>query len=431
MQNCGTNVRVTRSKRNENSEFYSLQPIKRRARVANSVNADLLISKIPIAMSAMSRTPTKSKEGDLLGGLDGLYDETCRDKEEQSADKERKNRDAKMQQEIQKEWARLKKLREEIDSKMVNLEAEKLQIAREKEQVANERRQVEENRAGEQNGDIFGGLMRHFQSINLDVKVPRFNEEVNPIQFLNELERFLKSKNIRVDQYLMALENILEGSIWIWFEVARSGIRDFEDFKKQFKNEFYSVPIQIRFRNEWSSRRYSPKDESMTAYFYKQVRSAQFLEPKLPEHQVHLSVIQQFPFYIQNALAAVDFSNIGLVAQALSLLEGTKDRPREVNTFGNQQQHRYPRVNKVAVTSDSHSVNRNQGHRNMPYCHHPCREYNCCDGNHSRGQDCRRADFTYNGIVLPDTRIPPPNYNNRNVSQTHSNEHNLNSRSAR
>lgn len=430
MYNCTTNIRVTRSNRDVNFEFCSLQPKTRRARVKRS-NTDASETDHISTVTMLNRTADAIDQQDLTG----LETENAsNDQHETNQSTPNEKRNATLQDEIEREWMRLKKLREDIECNRAAIESEKLQITRERKQIEldKQRRINEIQTASDQNTDMFGGLMRHFQAVNIEVKVPRFSEELNPIQYLNDLERFLKAKNYRLDQYVLALENILEGSVRIWFEVARSRIFDFSDFKKQFKEEFYSVPIQIRFRNEWTSRRYSAKEGSMTSYLYKQVRSAQFLEPRLPDHQVHLSVVQQFPVYIQNTLAAVDYANIGLVAQALSLLEGTRERPREVNNFGNQNHNnnRYPRVSKIVTTPVNKQVytdryqdyhfDSNDGYRDCR-----CHERHCIRESVNIHGDVSRE------IVLPDMRIPPPNYRNGTQTNSNTNTGHLNYRSAR
>lgn len=430
MYNSGTKERVTRSNRDKGYIFCYLQPNKRgRSRRSIQVRDLNACESKKNIIDRMSLNQTGEVSTDNISNLDTRNDDaqTAAAQLEKSVE-----RNARLHQEIEKEWEKLKKFREEVDKKMEAVEIEKLQLAHHREQIEIERQRVRESQPRDDNGDFVGGLVRHLQTINLDVKIPRFTDETNPIQFLNDLERYLKSKNVRSDQYGFVLENILEGGILIWYEVARPRILNFEDFKNEFRKEFYSVPIQIRFRNEWTSRRYSAKEGNMSTYFYKQVRSAQFLEPKLPDHQVHLSVVQQFPTYIQNALATVDFSNTGLVAQALSLLENTRERPREANNFGGQNsyQNKFPKVNKVVAMSSKWPVNRGQD-RHFENNDRAGRNCACWDNGFVRNTDETDRNDRHS-IQLPDVRLPPPNFQNRsNVYADLPHNGHLNSRTAR
>lgn len=403
--------RVTRLNCPESFQFCSLQPRARRAKVKFvGVESDQIGKSI---VNKMHRTPEKNRtentDGTILEEMDQTSGDAMTGETMQSAT---------LQQELEKEYDRLTRIRQDINKEKFEMQIEKENIARDKEQLEHERQQARNGGANAANNDNYAGLVRHLQTVPLDVKIPHFTDETNPIQFINELERYLTLKNVRNDQHLTVLENILDGIVRIWYEVAKKAIRTFDDFKDQFKKEFYSVPIQIRFRNDWSSKRYNVKEGSMTTFLYKQVRSAQYLEPKLPDHQVHLLVVQQFPQYIQDKLATVDFSNLGLVAQALSLLDVTREKSRESNSLPNQQQNhhnRYPRVGRIAVASNSYPVNRNPYQTN--YSQNNQNRYDNRYNHRNHVQEQGNRNFRYNNVQLPDVRNPPPNHNTRSVNQ--------------
>ena len=81
-----------------------------------------------------------------------------------------------------------------------------------------------------------------------------------------------------------------------WWTAVRPDILDMTEFKKQFKEKYWSESTQNMIRNNLSNGRYETNvGQSPTSYFLGKVCMARNLEPRIPEEclviQLSLSLI--------------------------------------------------------------------------------------------------------------------------------------------
>lgn len=140
-------------------------------------------------------------------------------------------------------------------------------------------------------------LADYLQFARVDIPMPKFCENLlrNPIEFLNEVDRFFRFKGIREEQKLVLIEHMLTGRARIWYTIHRRDLFNYIDFKEAFKTEFYSVPVQVRIRNRWRNKRYRSSGGSLLSYFYQQVKASQHIEPVMSSYEVNYSIVQQLP----------------------------------------------------------------------------------------------------------------------------------------
>ena len=60
---------------------------------------------------------------------------------------------------------------------------------------------------------------------------------------------------------------MMEGRAKTWFNINRDRFLTYEEFEVAFLDEIYSMPIQVRIRNQWRNRRYNRGDKSMLSFF--------------------------------------------------------------------------------------------------------------------------------------------------------------------
>ncbi|KAK2578319.1 hypothetical protein KPH14_012620 [Odynerus spinipes] len=158
------------------------------------------------------------------------------------------------------------------------------------------------------------------------------------IRQFNDLEKFFQFKNVKNEHKVLVAESLLEGRAKIWANSVTRAFTDFKAFREAFLQEFYSIPIRVRLKNQWLSRRYRYTDGSMLEYFYKQLRAALHFEPELNKYEINYSIIQQFPVRVREATASVDYTDVNSIAQALSRLDGVqrdRDFYKKRNAWGN------------------------------------------------------------------------------------------------
>ncbi|XP_048514039.1 uncharacterized protein LOC125501687 isoform X2 [Athalia rosae] len=160
-------------------------------------------------------------------------------------------------------------------------------------------------------------------NIELDIKAPKFSDEdkSNPIEFLRDLERYFNVHNVNDAKQDWVLGSILEGRAKIWYEANKEVCNTYENFRKHFKREFYSVQYQVKAKNRWSSRRYKSQDGELRSYFRRQSKEAKYFEPALSTYEINYAVVQQLPARIRDLLATIDFNNSELIMQSLSNLD--------------------------------------------------------------------------------------------------------------
>ena len=328
-------------------------------------------------------------------------------------------------EELRREWARLNEEREKLEQMRAEIEAARASGPPAENTRARGRGRAPINQQGDTDDRVVSGVISHLQYLQLDVKPPKFSDEnvSNPNEFLVELEKFFQFKNVKEEHKVIVTESLLDGRARIWANSGAQIFRNFKGFREAFLNEFYSIPIRAKLKNQWLSRRYRANDGSYQEYFYKQLRNAKYFEPELTTYEITFSVIQQFPSRVREALASVNYENTEAVLQVLARLDALqreRDGDRRHNNAweGNQNNYanNYPaenqyhrRVQQIQIGRTQDQEYRNSDSRNNSFMYN-----NRTNGrNHFRyqQQQARASYIPYQRYpVMPDTRYPPPNY---------------------
>lgn len=282
------------------------------------------------------------------------------------------------------------------------------------------------------NDQLVNGLVNHLQYLHINVNIPKFNEETNPLEYLEDLNRYFTFKNVREEHKLIVIESIVEGKMKIWYQIARHTIATFGQFRNAFLEEFYSVPIRVRVKNRWASRRYSWKDGSLHSYFQQQLRETRFFDPPLTPYEINFTIIQQLPQRIRAVLATVNFSETNLITQALTQIDSsqedmTQDRGREVRNQNNAPNYNNnPNgienmylSNELGSNMAGQSNNTYRGRNNGNNASRFNKEQDRPNRYAENYNNNATINYPHNLRVsqLPDVRFPPPNFmpNQRNA----------------
>ncbi|KAK2575340.1 hypothetical protein KPH14_012742 [Odynerus spinipes] len=236
---------------------------------------------------------------------------------------------------IDEEWTRLRREREELEKLRMELNKARVSSV-----AANTRSNKKKNadKGNEVVSDIVHGtehrtvsyLTEQTQYLQLDIKVDKFSDEnqKNPCEFLDEVEKYFKFKGVREEHKTLVCESFLEGRAKFWADTVSNITQPYTEFRCKFLKEFYSIPVQVKLKNQWLSRRYRQQEGALQDYFYKQIRAARYFEPEMSTYEINYSVAQQFPIRIREALSTVDYSCTSAMVQALAQLESIQ-RERE------------------------------------------------------------------------------------------------------
>lgn len=361
-------------------------------------------------------------------------------------------------QQMQAEQGELTRQREELELLRQQLEAQRVALERQQQQLfqreqlqaqqlppvvvnnpivqqpENVNAQIDQNREQINRGGIdIATIVSTVQNFHIDVKMPKFSNEMdkNPVEFLEELKKFFKVKNIKDERKIMMVEHALEGKASLWLELQPI-VASFELFEEKFLTEFYPIPVRVLFKKQWLERRCNVNDESLQTYYYRQVRDARYFRPELTAYEVNYNIIQQYPFWVKETLATVNYSDNNLIGQTLASLDGIQRervKVRDNRTYtnnNNNESSRYrviPTVKEINVhgfgNNRGKSYNRssqnfsNNGQYNQP-------RYNRGYQNKENYNTNNRASS--HNFSLPDTRYPPPgdrsavSYHQQNIS---------------
>lgn len=283
-------------------------------------------------------------------------------------------------------------------------------------------------------------VMGSLQNMNVECRLPKFSDEnsMNPLEFLESIEQFFLLRNISNNKKVSLLPMTLEGRAQLWYGL-QNPFQTYEAFKDAFTSEFYSIPIQVQKKSEWSVERFSGNDGNLQTYFYKKLKASTYIRPPIIEYERNYTIIQQYPFYVRQALASVDPSDTNTVARTLAGLDAVHvEKVRSANRRQAYQNNSQQTLEVSKLSAQSSNVNTRRGHtrgRGRSTYSNYNRNNSCNECSHNMNFD-RSSNITaqndnYNQnmnnpvAMLPDTSIPPPNYNNSNFQVTHSqNSHN-------
>lgn len=326
---------------------------------------------------------------------------------------------------MEAEWERLRAERENFERMKAAFEAERNRdpqpIARDE---ANQG-QINHENVVEQ----FAAVVSNVQQIHIDIKIPKFKDETekHPMEFIEELEKYMKTKNVKEVRKMSVVEHALEGKADLWFNL-RENFMNYEDFKEQFIEEFYSIPIRVRFKKKWMEERYEASRESLQIFFYKQLGRARYFIPRLSEFELNYNIVQQFPNWVRETLSTINFTDTNAIVQTLGNLDVVrKDRTWENRTnHHNNSQHKQnaPRINQTRIQGGNHQ---SRGRRDYGWNNNN-RYNNRRDHRNDRGYaNTRNENFDENrpSFRMPDTRFPPPEQTQYNASSNPNGENRI------
>nr|AKD28119.1 hypothetical protein [Glypta fumiferanae] len=306
-------------------------------------------------------------------------------------------REAARAREIQEERENLNRMRQQLEDERRAFENQRAERQQTVQNI-----ETNQGRPGVSAEEI-STIISNVQNFNIDIRMPKFTNEseLNPMRFLEGVERFCRVKNVKDDRKLLLIENALEGRASLWFEM-QEGIQNYEEFKKRFLEEFYSVPARVKFQSEWVERRYEGKD-SLQTYFYSQRKETKYFIPELTDYEINYKIIRQYPAWIKENLATIDKKNTTLIGQTLADLDEIRDeRKRDQKSFRENYHPAAPKMKMINAYNPNlpYRFSERDNSRYRRETNYPSQSNYPRFGN-------RREDQN-NQFRMPDIRFPPP-----------------------
>lgn len=288
-------------------------------------------------MTARTPPKTRSQKPVLLPGIEQLGTNSTKNCD--NNDSKKKLDLAMATKEMEKALEEIKRLKDEV----VRLrELNGFQ----NDQLKEFRQNVSQSNTLNTGEQLIQTLIDSFRAITVDVKPPKFQENENPNQFFEKLEKFFILKQIPENNRTNILEGVFEGREKIWFDTCKPLFTSFEVFKTKFLEEFFSIPIRVKIKGNWLAKRFDGSKDNLQNYFMTQIREAQYFVPKLEAYELHYTVIQQMPIRVQELLATIDYSDFNKISQALNQLDLTyadktpiQKKNQNDSTHGSHQNH--------------------------------------------------------------------------------------------
>lgn len=193
----------------------------------------------------------------------------------------------------------------------------------------------------------------------------------------------------------------------LWLEINE--IENYEILKAKFIDEFYSIPIRVRFKNTWNARRYDQKS-SLQSHYYSQIKESRYFLPQLSKYEINYAIIQQCPTWIRENLTTIDYNNDAMIGQALASLENIRIEKEKFRENRNQYNHGKPREQNQAIKEMK--IYRldtvGKSHHNRPYNNSYHRQNNRRKYEQRSPRNAHTNIANENKIELPDTRYSPP-----------------------
>ncbi|XP_068989797.1 uncharacterized protein [Neodiprion pinetum] len=300
--------------------------------------------------------------------------------------------------------------------KELEIQLEVLQNEKEAQnRASNELRQGVNNQQVETTNSIIGGLINHFQGMQLDIKVPKFCDEdgQNPLEFLSELENYFNVSSISDGQRLRIINSTSMVRAKIWFDMNKDVCDTYENFKRLFRQEFYSVQYQVEVKSRWSVRRYRSREGSLRNNFSQQNREAKYFEPRLSCCEINFAIVQQLPRRIRDILATIDFSDTKSILQALANLDSSHDEKENDRSSSYNLYHKSANNGNVAGMRLTERESNSENNR-VIHSHHQQRSYRQSPYSKSYSTENHgRNNVSQPSFVLPNTKFPPPTYHDQ------------------
>ena len=240
---------------------------------------------------------------------------------------------ARQRQEILAEQNRLRALREELESMRNNMQAQqeimnrqRQELARQAQQPLNLAREIQRTEPAIAVADV-GNIISSINNAQISITFPKFDNEhsKNPVEFLNEFDKYCLIKQINNENKKILISQCFTGKARTWAN-SRGDFQTFDAFRAAFLDEFYSIPVRANRKKRWLSKVYDPEKSSYQSFFYSQLRESEYFIPRLTPYEVNYIIVTQLPNYVMSSLALVNFENSNAVAQAITILDASKNQ---------------------------------------------------------------------------------------------------------
>jgi len=173
------------------------------------------------------------------------------------------------------------------------------------------------------------------------------NRDQHPKEFLSRLEEYFTIRQILGAERIIVIGDCLKATASQWFSTIRFQLRDYEDFRTLFLEEFWSRSIQMQVWAQCLGINEIPANTNYREHFSCWATKLRHLEtPRLSESEIVESIANHYPGYLRAILMSLPTSNIVTALRLLSKEENRKQPKDTENITNTNDQRPMPRENK-------------------------------------------------------------------------------------
>lgn len=170
----------------------------------------------------------------------------------------------------------------------------------------------------------------------IEIKLPIFRDENrdSPSEFMRNFDQYCTIKEVPEEFVPILLESALKDRAGLWFQVVKDSIDNFDQFRAEFVEEFFSIEVKTRAKDSWRNKKYASSDGPMLSFIYKQISEICNIDPTMDEYERNYIILRQLPMDAQIGSSGIDLRDTKKLTYAI----GRMDDARRIGNKGGQNE---------------------------------------------------------------------------------------------
>lgn len=258
--------------------------------------------------------------------------------------------------------------------------------------------------------------------------MPKFNgKQKNPLIFLNQFDKYYDNYSKRKGHknllsYIELVEISLEAPSANWFQIIKNEIKNKEDFKIKFLNQYWSQPIQRAWRRKIESETYNEKSRlTRSEYLIDRSLILRSITPNFTETDIVNIMADNFNNRIRDSVKVQNVTTIQHFVDILNkedIEDRTDKQPKNLADDRPNQQNHQPSNRRTNQNFETRNYNRNHN-QNQSDQYDRYRNFIPRPNQNHNNRD-RYQNFNNNHY------IPPSRHNDNSYRHDRYNQHSQN-----
>jgi len=188
------------------------------------------------------------------------------------------------------------------------------------------------------------------------------NRDMHPVDFLHRLDEYFAIKQLYTGEKIIVVGDCLKATALNWFSTIRFQLRDYDDFRKAFIDEYWSREIQIQVWSQCLGITHIPQNTNFREHFATWATKLRHLEvPHLSEPEIVKHIAKHYPGYLRAILVSMPERTILSAMKVLG--EEGQSQPRKDDNRHQQQNNNQHENNRPNNGQEGTTTNNNWNQR--------------------------------------------------------------------